>query len=405
MSRSNSRRKPLNYRASRCPGTPGASKHQQIEIIVETLSGTAFEMTASPSETLLSIKSKIQHVEGIPVAHQHLIYNLKELQNDTATLSECGLKNGSKLRLVLSLRGGPISTKRLPVLACSGDDFEQDFEPVPSGSHIVLLTQEGEYLSLLKMVKNDDGSFSPLKEDWPSPDLLMESNSSDFGDDQRLPLIMPALSTDSWEMQNAITKSKIEDLKQKIELLSLKKKLKKLNSQLEAPAETPTATSSDFNHKPLLPPIGPQKLTTPNPDPLTNPSLVKQIHLNHFVLDNRPRTSPETLYVVGHNLNQAVQKEAKDMCRLLGEVRRRQWTKEVTKEPNSLAPPPAKKRCKVCRRRLNITNSHTCRCSGLFCATHRYAETHDCSFDYKADGRKYLSQTNPLVVMPKLPKI
>jgi hypothetical protein len=61
MSRSNSRRKPFETRTTKCP----SSKHlQQIEIIVETLSGTAFEMTASPTETLLSIKSKIQHVEG-----------------------------------------------------------------------------------------------------------------------------------------------------------------------------------------------------------------------------------------------------------------------------------------------------------------------------------------------------
>jgi hypothetical protein len=51
--------------------------------------------------------------------------------------------------------------------------FCRDFEPVPSGSHIVLLTQDGEYLSLLKVVKNEDGTFTPLKEDWPSPDLLM----------------------------------------------------------------------------------------------------------------------------------------------------------------------------------------------------------------------------------------
>ncbi|XP_065340554.1 AN1-type zinc finger protein 4-like [Cloeon dipterum] len=403
MSRSNSRRKPLDSRASRYAGVPGSSKHQQIEIIVETLSGTAFEMTASPSETLLSIKSKIQHVEGIPVAHQHLIHNLKELQNDTATLSECGLKNGSKLKLVLSLRGGPISTRRIPVLTCSGDDFEQDFEPVPSGSHIVLLTQEGEYLSLLKMVKNEDGSFSPLKEDWPSPELLLENNVSDFGADQRLPLIMPAPLTDTREVQNAITRSKIEDLKQRIEKLSIKKKTKTLQLLSQQPE---VASESDLNRKPLLPPISTQKPPNDCPDPLASPTFVKQIHLNHFVLDNRPRTSPETLYVVGHNLNQAVQKEAKDMCRLLGEVRRRQWTKASTSEPQpAQPPPPAKKRCNVCRRRLNITNSHTCRCSGIFCASHRYAETHDCSFDYKAEGRKYLSQTNPLVVLPKLPKI
>lgn len=106
--------------------------------------------------------------------------------------------------------------------------------------------------------------------------------------------------------------------------------------------------SSSLNRRPLLPPIASHK---PMQQTLPNPELVKQIHLNHFVLDNRPRTSPETLYVVGHNLNQAVQKEAREMCRLLGEVRRRQWTKEsaggARPKEQPLMPAPIKKRCSV----------------------------------------------------------
>jgi hypothetical protein len=120
---------------------------------------------------------------------------------------------------------------------------------------------------------------------------------------------------------------------------------------------TPQPISS-LNRRPLLPPIASHK---PLQQTLPNPELVKQIHLNHFVLDNRPRTSPETLYVVGHNLNQAVQKEAKEMCRLLGEVRRRQWTKESAggarpKEQQPPLPAPIKKRCSVSIN-FNFTNS------------------------------------------------
>jgi AN1-type zinc finger and ubiquitin domain-containing protein 1 len=62
-------------------------------------------------------------------------------------------------------------------------------------------------------------------------------------------------------------------------------------------------------------------------------------------------------------------------------------------------------RCTVCRKRLNITNVYTCRCEKHFCAAHRYSELHNCTFDYKTDGRKILEQTNPLVTAPKLPKI
>lgn len=45
------------------------------------------------------------------------------------------------------------------------------------------------------------------------------------------------------------------------------------------------------------------------------------------------------------------------------------------------------------------------RCGNNFCATHRYAESHECTFDYKTEGRKLLEQSNPVVSAPKLPKI
>lgn len=45
------------------------------------------------------------------------------------------------------------------------------------------------------------------------------------------------------------------------------------------------------------------------------------------------------------------------------------------------------------------------RCGHNFCATHRYAEAHDCSYDYKSAGRRLLQEANPLISAPKLPKI
>lgn len=85
--------------------------------------------------------------------------------------------------------------------------------------------------------------------------------------------------------------------------------------------------------------------------------------------------------------------------------------KRMELAPQSLPLVPTKKqstvrsRCAECRKRLNITNVYTCRCDKLFCAAHRYSELHNCTFDYKSDGRKILEQTNPLVTAPKLPKI
>lgn len=109
-----------------------------MELYIETLTGTAFEMTVSPFDTVISIKSKIQRVEGkifcsvlyvvlhllyaslilhgvpgIPVSHQHLLYNHQEL-DDSACLIDYAIQDGATLKLVLSMRGGPISTRNLP---------------------------------------------------------------------------------------------------------------------------------------------------------------------------------------------------------------------------------------------------------------------------------------------------
>ncbi|CAG5128449.1 unnamed protein product, partial [Candidula unifasciata] len=63
------------------------------------------------------------------------------------------------------------------------------------------------------------------------------------------------------------------------------------------------------------------------------------------------------------------------------------------------------KRCLICGKKTGLATSYQCRCGNNFCASHRYAESHDCTFDYKTEGRKLLEQNNPLVSAPKLPKI
>uniref|UniRef100_A0A8D0HPV9 AN1-type domain-containing protein n=1 Tax=Sphenodon punctatus TaxID=8508 RepID=A0A8D0HPV9_SPHPU len=63
------------------------------------------------------------------------------------------------------------------------------------------------------------------------------------------------------------------------------------------------------------------------------------------------------------------------------------------------------KHCFLCGKKTGLASSYECRCGNNFCATHRYAETHSCSYDYKSAGRRYLQETNPIVSAPKLPKI
>ncbi|WOK96602.1 zinc finger AN1 domain-containing stress-associated protein 15-like [Canna indica] len=61
-------------------------------------------------------------------------------------------------------------------------------------------------------------------------------------------------------------------------------------------------------------------------------------------------------------------------------------------------------RCLICRKRLGLT-SFRCRCGELFCPRHRYSETHDCSFDYKAAGKEQIAKANPLIRAAKIIKI
>lgn len=48
---------------------------------------------------------------GIPINQQHLLLGDKELNNNTY-LKEIGITKGCTLKLVLGMRGGPISTRR-----------------------------------------------------------------------------------------------------------------------------------------------------------------------------------------------------------------------------------------------------------------------------------------------------
>lgn len=61
-------------------------------------------------------------------------------------------------------------------------------------------------------------------------------------------------------------------------------------------------------------------------------------------------------------------------------------------------------RCTICRKRVGLTGFR-CRCGNLFCGTHRYSDTHDCSFDYKAAGRAEIMKNNPVVRAAKIIKI
>jgi len=61
-------------------------------------------------------------------------------------------------------------------------------------------------------------------------------------------------------------------------------------------------------------------------------------------------------------------------------------------------------RCYSCKKKVGLTGFE-CRCGGLFCGLHRYSDKHNCSYDYKADGREAIAKANPVIVGEKIKKI
>jgi len=60
-----------------------------------------------------------------------------------------------------------------------------------------------------------------------------------------------------------------------------------------------------------------------------------------------------------------------------------------------------KRRCGICNKKIGLTGFE-CRCGGLYCSIHRYADMHQCTFDYKVDGKEKIRKANPVVADDKI---
>ncbi|MFI8415119.1 ubiquitin-like protein [Serratia sp. NPDC078593] len=76
-----------------------------MQISIVTLTGTNHALTVNPTDSITAVKEKFADKQGIPVDQQKLFFNNNQLEN-SKTLTDYGIGDGSKLKLELRLKAG-----------------------------------------------------------------------------------------------------------------------------------------------------------------------------------------------------------------------------------------------------------------------------------------------------------
>jgi hypothetical protein len=64
-----------------------------------------------------------------------------------------------------------------------------------------------------------------------------------------------------------------------------------------------------------------------------------------------------------------------------------------------------KDRCFTCNKKLRLAQQFNCKCEYVFCSEHRYADKHECEFDWSGKNKELLAKNNPAVISDRLNRI
>lgn len=238
-----------------------------MELYIETLTGTGYELRVSPFEPIISVKAKIQRLGGIPVSQQHLIWQSVELEDDY-NLDDYKIHDGATLKLVLAMRGGPINTRRIPMEDPSfremAEYVEANKEEFGGNRQVTLLVfREGDQLNFFRVVDRGDGTLTPLSESL-SGTSVYNLNEEDEEEEEDV------LAREKVDENNKL-KEKVQELRLRMEHLNLNKKPVSQQPPLHLPQppsvgvpssrpirrqQVSSSGTSLLNRNPLLPPVG-----------------------------------------------------------------------------------------------------------------------------------------------------
>ncbi|OXB61363.1 hypothetical protein ASZ78_011985 [Callipepla squamata] len=215
--------------------------YETMELFIETLTGMCFELRVSRFETVLSVKVKIQMLEGIPVSQQHLIWNSVELKDDYC-LNDYNISEGCTLKLVLAMQGGPINTRRVPMkdpirekAEYTDPSTDEIWEKKPSNKQVTFLVYREGDQNFFRVAEPGDGTSSPLSQSFSGGSVY---NLSAADEDET-----EASPSGQQIFENSITMNKMKLLKAKMENMNLSKKTKKTVKVKPRPPTSPRPSS------------------------------------------------------------------------------------------------------------------------------------------------------------------